>query len=378
MSSPGPRRFQTHDRVLVSEFNATGERMATGGPNLASIGMKSTLSGGSGSFAVTLEKAGLSVHNRTLSVERTQAHPGIARQITGEEKPRPRNGASVRKVAPVDDFGHALTSSPSSMYSRTLSPTASPIMKARLLSSESRPTTPPLESDKVGVVIDSPAKRAVTNGLEAAQFVLALDDVSKKSAAYSPRTQLLLRVRQAKEQQIISKQSKLKPKLARSASYKPSSTEEPTVVAVDEDAPSRKFPTKMKITAKTLQEIRKRPEIPKFGQRHPRAEDPCVLVLLWRVWRKNREEAKRKRRELMKLLNSPVFVDGPCGHVVNLCGCMCSRGCSRSLSWHCLVCSNVCFARLTVTKPQMQEFARMYHLDFQLECVLSFCCLCYA
>jgi hypothetical protein len=324
MSSPIPRRFQTHDRVVFEGNNAVAELTVDAGPSITSVGKASSLAGGSGAFATSLEKAGLSVSDRSKAVERTQGHKSVVDRGSGELKPRHRNGASVRKVTPVDDSGKVTAQGaavtalpPMSPTSPSLTLSPSPPVKARLLPGESPPTTPP--KPQTTPEQGSPAKRA-TGDFQAAQFVLQLDEASAKAGSYSPRTQMLLRARQNKDAQTTIRKPKTKSKLARTASQVPSSIEGPAP-SPPTDGDADTVPSKLKITSATLQEIRRKADTPKFGQRRPREEDPCILILLWRVWRHSRAEARRKHLELMKLLNSPVFVDGPCGHVVGLCGC---------------------------------------------------------
>ena len=101
-------------------------------------------------------------------------------------------------------------------------------------------------------------------------------------------------------------------------------------------------------------------------------EDPCVCVLLWRVWRAKRARQAKARKELFALLNNPVFLDGPAGQVVHLCGstllrvftsgCLAVWGCARSSPLH----SGVRF-RCAVSRAQVQEFAKIFHIELAME-----------
>lgn len=274
MSTTLPRRLQPLDRSKLSPINTSKPLVASPtsifGENGVSPSPKHTDASFSSAGAPTAILHSASSKAINIDIVSMETSPG-----------RPRSGTASRKVIPVD-------------LSSQSSPLAGDVTERR--PSGIRPGTPSSISSK------PVTPNGQASAQQAAQFALHLVDEEARSGTYSPRTLMLIRARQNHDKSLRS--LKAPSKLSR---------------------PARRsdygLPTEFKLTAATFRDIKRKRDIPRLGQRHPKPDDACVCVFLWRRWLRERAEADQQRREFIRMVNSPVFYDGPCGHVVRMCGC---------------------------------------------------------
>lgn len=279
-------RFATHDRVTFSGPTAKVDHGLDSGPSLTlSVASQSSKAGGSGAQVTSLEKAGLSLNEPLGLAVKTQMHRSLAPAAMGDAKPRPRNGASVRKIVPLDPLGSPSvapsvgSTSPSTSpppLIRTLSPIKDP--KARLLKNDSAATprlpqhtiatstSTRLDPVRPGSPEHSPGKQVTAE--QAAKFVAGLDDASGPVGSYSPRTQMLMRARQNRDG--IAKKNK-RSKLSRNATGENKEDEAPPASPPPKGEKDDGPPTRLKLTKQTIDAIvNAREPVAKFGQRVPK------------------------------------------------------------------------------------------------------------
>ena len=67
-------------------------------------------------------------------------------------------------------------------------------------------------------------------------------------------------------------------------------------------------------------------------------------------------------------LNSDIFVEGPVGHVVNMCGCKCNHTADMPLAYSLYLLKFVCLRLrfgVAVNKLQLRAFAMYFYLELE-------------